>query len=156
MKRPGSDALGAAFVVVVTVLVAGALGLGAVRNLATGRPVLVLIGVGMLLLVAVGLVLVAAEVRLGAASSRLARRLDDEQALPVDPPEVRRRASGRLYPEDAQAVFALRRGEVEAAPEDWRAWFRLAVAYGDAGDTTLGRKAMRTAVRLERAERVEG
>ena len=149
MRRPGSQALGAAFVVVVTVLVAAAVGLGAVRNLATGRPVLVLIGVGMLLLVAVGLVLVSKEVRLGVASSRLARRLDQEQALPVDPPQVRRRASGRLSPEDAQAVFTLRREQVEAAPEDWRAWFRLAVAYGDAGDTTLGRKAMRTAVRLE-------
>lgn len=155
-RRPRGERVGAAFTVAITVLVAVAIGLGAVRNLLSGEPVLAAVGVGMLLLVAVGLYLVAAEVRLGQASARLARRLEREGGLPSDPPGVERRASGRLHKADADAVFALRQADVQAAPEDWRAWFRLASAYGDAGDTARGRKAVRRAVALERAEQASG
>ena len=50
-------------------------------------------------------------------------------------------------------IFEVRRREVEAAPQDWRAWWRLASAYGEARDPRRGRRAMRKAVDLERAER---
>ena len=111
------------------------------------------VGIGVLLLVVVGLVLTAGEVQLGAASARLARQLEAEGGLPYDPPGVERTASGRLDKADADRVFADRRAEVEAAPEDWRAWWRLAAAYGDARDPRGGRRAMRTAVSLERKSR---
>jgi hypothetical protein len=96
---------------------------------------------------------VAGEVRLGAESARLARRLEAEGGLPYDPPGVQRLPSGRLEKADADAAFERRRAEVEAAPEDWRAWWRLAAAYGEARDARRGRRAMRKAVALERAER---
>ena len=64
--------------------------------------------------------------------------------------------SGRLSEESADEVSAVRRAEVEASPQDWRAWFRLADAYGLARDTPRGRQALRTAVRLEREERQHG
>lgn len=39
--------------------------------------------------------------------------------------------------------FVLR--DVERQPSDWRAWFRLGLAYQDAGDRRRARKAMRQA-----------
>lgn len=143
--------LGAALTVLVMVMVSGAMATTAVSLLATGDPVQVGVGVGVLLLVVVGVVLVVGEIRLGAASARLARQLEAEGALPYDPPGVVRLASGRLEKDDADMVFEQRRAEVEAAPEDWRAWWRLAAAYGEARDPRRGRRAMRRAVSLERA-----
>jgi len=148
--------LGAALTVVVMLLVSGAMVTTALSLLATGDLVQVGVGVGVLLLVVVGCVLVAGEVKLGADSARLAQRLDAEGGLPYDPPDVTRLPSGRLEKADADRVFASRKAEVEADPDDWRAWWRLAAAYGDARDPRRGRRALRRAVSLERAERVRG
>jgi hypothetical protein len=145
--------LGAALTVAVLVMVSSAMAVTAFSLLASGELIQVGVGIGVLLLVVVGGVLVAGEVQLGAASARLARQLDAEGGLPYDPPDVQRTASGRLDKADADRVFAERKAEVEAAPEDWRAWWRLAAAYGDARDPRRGRRAMRTAVSLERRSR---
>lgn len=153
MSRLSSAKAGAAFTVLVAVMVSGAMTVTALSLLVSGDLVLVGVGVGILLLVVVGLLLVAGEVRLGAASERLALQLEREGRLPYDPPGVKRLASGRLEKADADAVFDERRREVEQAPEDWRAWWRLAAAYGDARDPRRGRRAMRKAVSLERASR---
>jgi hypothetical protein len=143
--------LGALFVVAVALLVSGAMLSTAVDLLRSGEPVQVGVGIGVVLLVVVGLVLVAGEVRLAAASERLGRRLADEGGLPADLPE--RAPSGRLPAEAAQRQFAQRQAETEAAPQDWRTWFRLALAYADADDNARGRAAMRRAVALERSDR---
>jgi hypothetical protein len=145
--------LGAAFTVGVLLMVSSALALTGVSLLTSGDPVLAGIGVGVLLLVVVGVVLVLGEVRLGADSARLARRLADEGGLPYDPPDVTRRPSGRLDKADADRVFDTCRLELEAAPDDWRCWWRLAAAYGEARDPRRGRRAMRKAIALERASR---
>ena len=79
-------------------------------------------------------------------SGALARELEAEGALPVD--ELRRSEGGRIDRDSADAVFARRQAETEAAPEDWRSWFRLAVAYADAKDTPRARKAMQRAIKL--------
>lgn len=145
--------VGAAFTVLVMLMLSGALALSGVRLLTSGDLVLAGIGAGVLVLVGVGVVLVVGEVRLGSESARLAGLLEAEGGLPYDPPDVTRLPSGRLEKADADRVFALRKQEVEAAPEDWRAWWRLAAAYGEARDARRGRKAMRRAVALERATR---
>ena len=111
------------------------------------------LGIGVLLFVLVGALLLAAEVRFGFATQRLGERLAQEGGLPEVPEDAERLPSGRLTRDAADALFERRRAEVEAAPDDWRAWFRLGTAYGDARDTSRGRAAMRRAVRLERAER---
>ena len=153
MSRVSSAKVGAAFTVLVAVMVSGAMTVTALSLLVSGDLVLVGVGIGILLLVVVGLLLVAGEVQLGAASERLALQLEREGGLPFDPPGVKRLASGRLEKVDADAVFEDRRLEVERDPEDWRAWWRLAAAYGDARDPRRGRRAMRKAVSLERATR---
>jgi hypothetical protein len=68
-------------------------------------------------------------------------------------PTCRSAAQRAPAEEAAQRQFAQRQAETEAAPQDWRAWFRLALAYADARDNVRGRRAMRKAVALERAER---
>ena len=148
--------LGAALTVLVMVLVSSAMAVTGLSLLASGDLVQVGVGVGVLLLVVVGLVLVAGEVRLGADSARLAKVLEAEDGLPYDPPGVVRLPSGRLEKADADRVFAQRRAEVEQDPDDWRRWWRLAAAYGEARDPRRGRRAMRRAVSLERTERARG
>jgi hypothetical protein len=145
--------VGAAFTVLVLLLVSGAMASTALSLLTSGDVVQVGVGIGVLLLVVVGLVLVTGEVRLGAASARLARQLEAEGGLPYDPPGVTRLASGRLEKADADRIFTQRKTDVEAAPEDWRRWWRLAAAYGEARDPRRGRRAMRRAVALERTSR---
>ncbi len=143
----------AVLLVAVTVLVAAYMAVRAVDLIGTGELKGVLLGVGVLLLVALGLVLLLGEVRFGLDTQRLGEQLAREGGLPEVPAEAPRLPSGRLTREAADALFAERQVEVEAAPEDWRAWFRLGTAYGDARDTPRGRSAMRRAVRLEKAAR---
>jgi hypothetical protein len=137
----------AALVVAATAIVALYLLVRAVDLLRTGTGRGALLGLGVVLLVAVGGLLVAGEVRLAAASQRLGRRLYDEGFVEEDLPVLR---SGRVEREAADALFERRKAEVEASPEDWRAWFRLASAYDMARDPQRGRRAMRRAVALEK------
>lgn len=146
MSRAGATV--AALALLLVCLAVAATGL---RLLVSGDLRSIGLGIGVLLLVGLGLVLVAGELRLGAASGRLGRRLAQEGGLPEELPE--RLPSGRLPQEAAARQFAQRKAETEAAPGDWRAWFRLALAYADARDTGRARRAMRRAVALEKSER---
>lgn len=107
----------------------------------------ILLGVGMILLPALGAWALVREVLFGVRVQRLGQRLGEEGGLPEQPP---RTASGRIDREAADAAFPARRAEVEEAPQDWRTWFRLALAYDAAGDRKRARRAMRDAVALDR------
>lgn len=106
------------------------------------------LGIGVLLLPVIGAVLVFWELRFGWQTQRLARRLAADGQLP-DVPDLPLRPSGRVERDAADAYFATVRTRVEAAPEDWRAWFALANAYDLAGDRKRARSAMRHAIALE-------
>jgi hypothetical protein len=105
------------------------------------------LGAAVLVLPVVGVWVVAAEIRFGLATQRLARRLDAEGVPPE--PELPRRPSGRVDRQVADALFEQCRHEVEDEPADWRRWYRLAVAYDIAGDRRRARAAMRTAIARE-------
>lgn len=139
-------------VVAATALLGVYLLVRAIDLLRTGTLIGALLALGVLLLVVLGGVLVTAEVRLGAGSARLGARLETEGVLD-DPGGLPRLPSGRLRPDAAEQLFAQRKAEVEAAPQDWRAWWWLAAAYGEARDPGAGRKAMRRAIALEKAQR---
>jgi hypothetical protein len=119
------------------------IGYRGVYLLGQDRVALKVLGGAVLVLPLIGIWVVVAEVRFGAATERLARALgeghDDAEPLPRMP-------SGRVDRAAADARFAERRAEVEAAPDDWRRWYRLALAYDDAGDRRRARAAMRTAI----------
>lgn len=140
---------GAAVAVAATLVVGGYLLWRALDLLSTGTAAGVLLGLGVLLLVGVGILLVAGEVRLAAASERLGRRLFAEGFVEEDLPLT---ASGRVERDAADALFARRKAELDAAPDDWRHWFLLATAYDAARDPRRGRQAMRRAIALERTD----
>lgn len=132
--------------IVVLGVYLGLVGWRGVLLVREGTPAAVGLGIGVLLIPVLAAVLVWRELRFGFATQRLGRELAAAGELPVD--DLPRQPSGRPVREAADAAFAGRKAAVEAAPDDWGAWFRLAVAYDDAGDRRRARAAMRTAVDL--------
>ena len=65
--------------------------------------------------------------------------------------EVTCKAYNPEKPEDMRRFKA----DVENAPDDWRAWYRLGIVYDAAGDRRRARAAVRTAIRLERGRGVQ-
>lgn len=119
----------------------------ALALLTSGTTAGIALGVGVLLLPVLGAVLVAFELRFGWQTQTLGRRLTADGGLPDDS-VLPRRPSGRVDRDAADAHFEVVRTEVEAAPDDWRGWYRLAHAYDIAGDRKRAREAMRRAIEL--------
>jgi Flp pilus assembly protein TadD len=61
--------------------------------------------------------------------------------------------SGRVDRNAADLWFDARKAELDAEPQDWRNWYRLAYAYDIAGDRKRARETMRKAVDLEAGDR---
>ena len=108
-----------------------------------------LIGAALLVFGFLGAWFLVREIQFGLATERLAHRLDDEGALgQEDLDALPRSPGGRVDRVAADRLFERRRSEAEAAPEDWRTWYRLAAAYSAAKDNSRARAAMRHAIRL--------
>jgi len=139
--------------VIVGVLVAalvvyfGLIGYRAVTLFGQSGLVVKLLGAAVLVLPLIGIWVVVAELHFGFASQRLAERLA-AAGESSQPPELPRLRSGRVDRAAADAWFESQKSVVEAAPNDWRGWFRLAQAYDLAGDRRRAREALRTAIRL--------
>lgn len=123
----------------------------AVLFLLSGELVGIVIGAALIVLPVIGAWALTRELLFGFSSGRLVGLLGDEGELPVE--ELPTRPSGRPFREAADAEFPKFQAEVDAAPEDWRAWFRLGLAYDASGDRRRARRAIRTAIALERASR---
>jgi len=119
--------------------------------LVSGDGVGIAMGVALIVLPVIAAWALARELYFGLRASALGRRLEEERALPSEP--VATRPSGRVIREDADALFPSYRAAVEAAPQDWRAWYRLGLVYDGAGDRRRAREAVRRAIRLERTSR---
>ncbi|GGW20005.1 hypothetical protein GCM10018980_26840 [Streptomyces capoamus] len=111
-----------------------------------GTLLTVTLGVAVLVLPVIGLWFLWKSTQFVRRANALAAELEAEGGLPVD--ELTRLPSGRIDRDSADEVFARRKAETEASPDDWRSWFRLAVAYHDARDTPRARKAMQRAIAL--------
>ncbi|MGW5276727.1 hypothetical protein ACWEQP_30095 [Streptomyces sp. NPDC004044] len=111
-----------------------------------GTLLTVTFGVAVLILPVIGIWFLWKNTQFVRRANALAAELDAEGGLPVD--ELVRTPAGRIDRDSADAVFAQRREETEDSPDDWRCWFRLAVAYQDARDTPRARKAMQRAIAL--------
>nr|WSW66451.1 tetratricopeptide repeat protein [Streptomyces sp. NBC_00995] len=111
-----------------------------------GTLLTVTFGVAVLILPVIGIWFLWKNTQFVRRANALAAELDAEGGLPVD--DLARTPSGRIDRDSADAVFARRQEETEDAPDDWRCWFRLAVAYQDARDTPRARKAMQRAIAL--------
>ncbi|MCX2181490.1 hypothetical protein KV205_13250 [Streptomyces sp. SKN60] len=137
------------FLATILVLVFGVVAMEGVLLLLTGEPAAMGMGAIAFLLPVVGTWFLWQNTRFARRANRLAAELEAEGGLPVD--ELKRTQGGRIDRDSADEVFARRKAETEDAPDDWRSWFRLAVAYHDARDTPRARKAMQRAITLHDA-----
>ena len=123
----------------------------AVMFVLTGVPIAIAVGVALIVLPIVGAWALARMLMFGFRTQAMVERLEREGELPVD--DLPRRPSGRPVQAAADAEFEQYRLDVEADETDWRAWFRLGLAYDASGDRRRARQAVTTALRLEREER---
>jgi len=140
--------VGVAVIAIALILYIAVVALQAVALLRSGQPVGIAMGAAMIVLPAIAAWAVARELWFGARAEQLGARLEREGALPDD--EVAVRPSGRIVQADGDAVFPTYRAEVEARPDDWRAWYRLGLAYDAAGDRRRARAAIREAITREK------
>jgi cytochrome c-type biogenesis protein CcmH/NrfG len=119
--------------------------------LMSGDPVGIAMGAALVVLPLIAAWALGRELWFGVRAQQLGTRLEAEGALPQE--EVAVRPSGRVMREDGDAVFPAYRADVEAHPDDWRAWYRLGLAYDAAGDRRRAREAVRAAIRLEKTDR---
>ncbi len=141
-------------VAVMAVLLALYIGLVAQRGwllLTSGEPIGVAMGVALFVLPLIAVWALGRELWFGVRAESIGRRLENEGGLPDQ--EVAVRPSGRVIREDGDAAFPQFRADVEAHPDEWRAWYRLGLAYDAAGDRRRARAAVRKAIALEGAER---
>jgi hypothetical protein len=124
------------------------LGRTAIALIGSGRAAAVGLGLGVLVMPFIGLWAMIAAIRAGFAHQKLARLIADD-GMELDTSALPRRASGRFERGAADELFASVRTELEADPDNWRRWYRLARAYDYAGDRRRAREAMKTAVNLE-------
>ncbi|HRO30562.1 hypothetical protein [Citricoccus sp.] len=138
--------IGVGAIVALMLLFAVLAVVSAVGFMQAPQPVAKVLGVATLGIVAVGLWTLWRELRFGIMMERLGRTLAAEGGLPVD--DLPRSPGGRIDRTVADAQFEVFRAEAEAAPEDWRSWYRLSLGYDASGDRTRARRAMRDAIRL--------
>ncbi|QPE05400.1 hypothetical protein IT882_04935 [Microbacterium schleiferi] len=118
--------------------------------LISGDPIGVAMGAALVVLPVIAVWALGRELWFGVRAEQLGRRLEAEGELPDDLVAVR--PSGRVMRSDGDALFPRFKADVEEAPDDWRAWYRLGIVYDAAGDRRRARAAVRTAIRIERGE----
>ncbi|OMC34923.1 hypothetical protein A5740_09030 [Mycobacterium sp. GA-1841] len=124
------------------------LGRAALVFITSGEPAAIGLGLALLVFPLIGIWVLVTTLRAGLAHQRLAR-LAREQGMELDVSELPTRPSGRVEREAADGLFSTVKAELEADPDNWIRWYRLARAYDFAGDRGRARETMRTAVRLQ-------
>lgn len=112
----------------------------------SGDPIAIALGAVIIVIPILGLWMIYREVKFGFGMQAMGRSLALTGDLPVD--DLPKTASGRADRDAADTRFAECQSEVEQSPQDWQAWYRLALAYDDARDRKRARGAMRQALAL--------
>ncbi len=146
-----SARIGVAVMAVLLALYIVLVGQRAWLLLISGEPVGIAMGVALVVLPFIAAWALWRELSFGLRASQLAKRLETEDAVPHEAVDVR--PSGRPLRDQADALFPAYRADVEAHPDDWRAWLRLGMAYDGAGDRKRAREAVRKAIALDTADR---
>ncbi|MGA0857578.1 MAG: hypothetical protein ACO3XJ_03410 [Candidatus Nanopelagicales bacterium] len=102
--------------------------------------------IGIVLIAGISFGLIVREILFGIQMQKLARLMNQEQMLLPD--TLSKLPSGRTERTEADARFSVIQEEVERQPENWRGWFRLGLAYDEAGDRRRARASMRHSLRL--------
>lgn len=123
---------------------------GMVWGLVTSGTALgIAMGAALIVFPLIGAVFIWQDVRFAAKGDAVLAKMAAAGELPVD--DLPKRPSGRPVRQAADAEFPHWKSEVEAHPEDYRTWARLALAYRASGDTARARRAMRKAIELDAA-----
>jgi hypothetical protein len=122
----------------------------ALRLVLDPQPIAKAMGVALFVLPLIGIWVLAVELLFAVRADRLIARLASEGKLPLD--DLPKLPSGRPDPVEADKRFPEYQAAVEAAPENWRAWFRLGLAYDASGDRRRARWATRRAIALSRKQ----
>jgi cytochrome c-type biogenesis protein CcmH/NrfG len=146
-----SARIGVAVMAAMLLLYIVLVGQRAVVLLTSGDGVAIAMGVALVVLPAVAVWALGRELWFGWRAEQLGRRLETEGGLPEDELDVR--PSGRPVRAEADDLFPRFRADAQAHPDDWRAWYRLGLAYDGAGDRRRAREAVRKAIALEGAAR---
>lgn len=144
MSRIGVGLMAAALLVYLAVAV-----WLAVMFFAVGTPVSIGMGIALIVLAPIGAWALVREMQFGFSADRLGRTLDAEGGMP--PVETELTPSGRIARTDADALIARYSAEADAAPEDWRARYRLGVVQDASGRRKDARASIRQAIRLARS-----
>ncbi|MBK5239337.1 MAG: hypothetical protein JJE28_09570 [Actinomycetales bacterium] len=140
--------IGSVFMAVLLVLYLWVAGYQAFVMMGSGNGVVITMGIALLVLPIIGVWALIRELSFGIRSGSLIKRLEGENGLTVD--NLEHRPSGRTIRDSADEEFPLYAAEVEAAPESWRAWMRLGLAYDASGDRKRARAAVRTSIALSK------
>lgn len=117
----------------------------------TAGAVGLVLGVALIVLPILGAWALVREIIFGSRTQALGQLLAETGELPED--TLPRSESGRIDRTAADAQFVAYAQATEAEPENWKNWFNLSLAYDAAGDRKRARKAMRTAIALNRGKR---
>ncbi|MBX7432688.1 hypothetical protein JDV09_11315 [Mycobacterium sp. Y57] len=118
------------------------------KLIGSGELAAIGLGAAILILPVIGVWVMVATLRAGLAHQRLAR-IVREDGLELNVADLPRMPSGRIERDAADALFHTVREELEADPNDWRRWYRLARAYDYAGDRGRARETMKKAVQMQ-------
>lgn len=150
-RRISGAKIGVAVITVLLIIYIAAIFRQAWLLVASADPIGVTMGVVLIVFPVVGAALIARELLFGMQTEQLLDRLAGEGRLPED--DLPKRPSGRPVRSAADADFPQWAAGVRDAPEDAGAWARLGLAYDASGDRRRARRALRTAVRLDRRNR---
>ena len=117
-----------------------------VELLAAGGVRNTVFGIAVILVPVLAGGLIVRELRFGYDTVRLGRTLAAEDGIPLD--TIERDEFGRVDRAQADIEWQRRKAIVDQAPDDWRAWFLLAIAYDNARDRKQARVAARQAIAL--------
>ncbi len=137
-----------AFMCVALLMYLVFLGRIAVLLITSDSKTAIALGLALLIMPVLGLWAMVATLRDGFAVQRLSRLIAAD-GMDLDPSVLPRRPSGRFEREAADALFHTVRAELDADPDNWQRWYRLARAYEFAGDRRRAREAMKTAVAMQ-------
>jgi len=105
--------------------------------------------IGIVLIAGISFGLILREIWFGLQLQKLASIMNKEHLLLPD--TLEKLPSGRTDRSDADMRFLQMKQEVEASPDRWQSWFRLGLAYDEAGDRRRARESMRKALQLFRS-----
>ena len=124
------------------------LGRIAMAFITSGRPAAIGLGLALMGLPVIGIWVMVSTLRAGLAHQRLTRIIKEE-GMELDVSALPRMPSGRIERNAADELFETVRGELDADPDNWRRWYRLARAYDYAGAAAIARETMRKAVEMQ-------